>query len=270
MKYIYNSPESQADKRYEYAWTILKTALERTQKKYGQYRMEPAAVMTEQRQFYELKNSTGKLTVMYLDSTPEHERDLIPIHIPVDKNLMGYRIFLIRKEDQPKFYSVKTVEDLKKFKFGQGTDWADVPKLRSNLFNVVTGSSYEGLFEMLINKRFDIFSRGANEIIDEYDRHKAQLPDLYIEESLILFYPAPMYFWFSKTENGNRLAERVREGMMNMVVDGTFDRLFMKYHGSSIAKLHLKDRKIFRIKNPFLAPETPTRDKRLWFDPQAH
>src|SRR5689334_6181002 len=98
MRYIHHPPESPLDKRYEYHWEILRTALERTREKYGPYVMETSAEMTEKRQAFEMRNATGKLTVMYLSTLPEFERDLIPVRIPVDKNLGGYCVFLIRKE----------------------------------------------------------------------------------------------------------------------------------------------------------------------------
>jgi ABC-type amino acid transport substrate-binding protein len=226
--------------------------------------------MTEKRQAFELKNATGKLSVMYLGTVPDFEKNLIPIRIPVDKNLGGYCIFLIRRENEVKFHSVKTVEDLRKFTFGLGLGWIDVDILRSNNFRVVTGSNYDGLFEMLINRRFDIFLRAAVEIIDEFEVRKDRMPDLKIEDSLILYYPLPMYFWFSRTEEGKRLAARAEEGMRMMINDGTYDRIFMDYQKYKIDRLGLKHRKIFKIQNPFLVPETPFNDKRLWFDPSKN
>jgi hypothetical protein len=69
-----------------------------------------------------------------------------------------------------------------------------------------------------------------------------------------------MYFWFARNE----------EGMRKMMADGTYDKIFDKYQRSKIEKLHLKDRKIFRIENQLLGPETPFDDKKLWFDPKAY
>jgi ABC-type amino acid transport substrate-binding protein len=270
MTYIYNGPESSHDVRYLYEWEILRTALEKTRDKYGPYRMMPSVTMSERRQVFELKNATGKLTVIYLDTTQEHERELLPIRIPVDKNLVGFRIFLIRKEDQSKFYAIKSLADLKKFTVGLGSNWSDVGIYRANGFKVITGSSYDGLFDMLINKRFDIFSRGANEVIDEYAERKNQMPDLHIEETMMLCCPMPMYFWFSKTAEGRRLAARAEEGMRMMIKDGTYDGIFKRYYGRTIKRLNLKERRIFRINNPFLVPETPLSEERLWFDPQTY
>jgi ABC-type amino acid transport substrate-binding protein len=204
---------------------------------------------------------------MYLGTTPELEKALVPVRIPVDKNLGGYMVFLIRKEDAGRFAAVKTVEDLKKFKIGQGLGWLDVDILRANGFNVVTGSNYDGLFDMLANGRFDAFSRAAVEILDEYRERHEKIPDLAIEQTFILYYPLPMYFWFSKNDDGERLAARAREGMMGMIEDGTYDRIFLKYQKWKIDALHLRERKIFRISNPLLGPETPFSDKRLWYDP---
>jgi ABC-type amino acid transport substrate-binding protein len=270
MTYIYHAPESSLDVRYLYHWEILRTALERTTPKWGAYRMVKSGFMTEQRQAFELKNATGKLTVMYLSTTPDFEKTLIPIRIPVDKNLGGYCVFLIRNDEQQRFASVRSIDDLRRFSYGLGLGWIDVGILKASGFNVVTGSSYDGLFEMLVNKRFDIFLRAATEVLDEYEQRKKALPVLHIEDNILFYYPLPMYFWFSKTAEGRRLAARAEEGMRMMIADGTYDRIFDKYQRHKIEQLRLKERKIFRIGNPFLGPETPFSDKRLWFDPQTY
>jgi ABC-type amino acid transport substrate-binding protein len=270
MEYIYHPPESANDVRYIYHWEILRTALERTKDKWGPYRMVASEFMTERRQAFELKNATGKLTVMYLSTTPDFERTLVPIRIPVDKNLGGYCVFLIRKEEKERFANIQSLDDLRKFRYGLGLGWIDVDILKASNFNVVTGSSYEGLFEMLVQKRFDIFLRAAVEVLDEYDQRKARLPDLYIEDTILFYYPLPMYFWFPKTAEGRRLAARAEEGMRMMIADGTYDRIFDMCQRYKIEGLHLKERKLFTIANPNVGPETPFGDKRLWFDPRMY
>lgn len=266
MTYIYNAPESDLDNRYQYQWAVLQSALDITTKEYGDYKMIAAKTMTERRQVREMISASGSITVMFLDSNPEFEGKLIPVRIPVDKSLVGYRVLLIRKEDKNKFEKVQTLDQLRAFSYGQGQDWIDVKILRANQFKVVTGSNYEGLFVMLSHGRFDVFPRGANEILGEYEAHKEKLPNLYIEKNIILYYPLPMYFWFSKTTQGKKLAERTEEGMWTMIQKGTLDKLFNRYHAESIKKLELNKRKVFRIDNPLLVPETPLDDKKLWFD----
>jgi hypothetical protein len=270
MTYIHHAPESEMDQRYVYHWEILKTALEKTREKYGPYEMKASEFMTEKRQATELKAASGKLTVMYLSTTPDFEANLIPVRIPVDRNLGGYCIFLIRKEDREKFKAVRNLDDLRKFTYGLGLGWVDVDILKSNGFKVVTASNYDGLFEMLVNRRFDIALRAAVEVIGEYEARKDRMPELHIEESLIFYYPLPMYFWFPKTAEGRRLAARAEEGMRTMIEDGTYDKIFDKYQREKVERLKLKDRTIFKINNPNVGPETPFGDKRLWFDPATY
>lgn len=270
MVYVYNAPESAIDVRYNYHWEILRTALEKTKFKYGEFRMIKSQVMSESRQTFEMINATGALSVMYLGTTPKLERNLIGIHIPVDKNLGAYSIFLVRQERKDDFRNITTLDELRKFTFGLGLGWIDVGILQSNGIKVVTGSSYDGLFEMLVNKRFDIFLRASTEIFSEVEERKTTLPDLCIEDNICLYYPQPMYFWFQNTSDGKRLAKRAEEGMRLMIKDGTYDRIFDKYQQAKIEKLHLSTRRILTIRNPFLVPETPFENKRLWFDPKTY
>jgi hypothetical protein len=270
MTYVYHAPESELDVRYLYHWEILRTALERTKDRWGPYRMVPSERMSERRQAFELESASGKLTVMYLSTIPEFEVRLIPVRIPVDKNLGGYCVLLIRKEDRHRFESVRTVEDLRRFKIGLGYGWIDVDILRASGFDVVTGTSYDGLFEMLVQRRFDVFLRAATEVLDELEQRKASLPDLFIEERIVFYYPLPMYFWFPKTPEGKRLAARAEEGMRAMIADGTYDAIFDKHQRRKIEQLRLKRRRLIGIPNPFLGPETPFSDEKLWFDPATY
>jgi ABC-type amino acid transport substrate-binding protein len=270
MRYVYNGPESTRDVRYLYHWEILRTALEKTRPKWGDFLMVPSQFMTEQRQQLELKNEPGKLNVMYLGTTADFERNLVGIHVPVDKNLGGYCVFLIRDGEQARFANVRSLDDLRKFTYGLGLGWVDVGILRANHFHVVTGSSYDGLFEMLANKRFDIFLRAATEVLDEFRQQKGREKHLAIEKTILFYYPLPMYFWFPKTEEGRRLAARAEEGMRMMIADGTYDRIFDRYQRRKIEALHLKERKLFEIANPNVGPETPFADKKLWFDPKTY
>ena len=82
-------------------------------------------------------------------------------------------------------------------RIGLGSQWSTTKILRAAGFNVVAGSSYDGLFWMLDHDRFDVFPRGVNEIFQEIEARRDSLPNLMIEPSLALYVPTPYYFFVS-------------------------------------------------------------------------
>ena len=258
------APESNDDTRFDYATELLRKALEKTEKSDGAFMMKPAGKMNVGRAFGFLEE--GRIVnVGWSSPTIEREKKFIPILIPINKGLLGYRVFLIRQQDREKFSNIKTVEQLKKLKVGQGHVWNDVKVFKANDFKVVTGPEYEGLFDMLSAERFDYFSRGINEAPKEYDERKTRLPNLFIEESILLYYPWPKYFFTSKKTP--ELASRIERGLRMMITDGSFDKHFMAYHQKDIERVKLKDRKLFKIDNPLLPLSAPINNHELWFDP---
>lgn len=267
MTYIYNGPESKNDNRYRYHWSVLKAALDATSKKWGAYTLKPSQFMNESRQVIEMHAARGLINTMVLDTTAELEQRLLPVRIPVDKGLLGYRVFLIREADQGKFSKVQTLDDLRRFSIGQGADWSDKSIFRAAGFTVVTGNAYEGLFGMLEAGRFDAFGRGVTEVLPELAEFSAKAPSMVIESDLLLYYPMPVYFWFPKTEDGQRRAKRVEEGMHIILAQGVLDKLFMAEYADTLKRLNLKHRRLFKIDNPLLPNGNPFANKAWLFDP---
>lgn len=268
MVFVYPRSLSSVDSQYMYDYDLLRLALEKTRNEYGPYELRSSEVgMSQARAAEEISAGSGKATIFARSTTPEHETRMLPIRIPLDKGLISYRIFLIREEDQWRFSSVRTLDDLRKLSVGSYTTWADTKILRDNGFNVVTGESYEGLFKMLVANRFDFFSRSVDEAYREYEERKEQLPTMKVEDALLLHFPTTRYFFVQRSANGEKLAKRVEQGLNLMIKDGSFDVLFRKYKEPLIERAHLKTRRLFRIPNPHLSPETPLARKELWYDP---
>jgi ABC-type amino acid transport substrate-binding protein len=258
-------PESDTDSRNQYFLDMLYLALEKTEDTEGAFKLE-----TAERQMYQGRAiaSLAKdriVNVIWTMTSKDREQKLLPIRIPLLKGLLGHRIFIIKKEDRAKFAAVKTLDDLKKFRVGQGHDWPDTEILRANGFNVVSAANYDGLFEMLKRGRFDFFSRGANEPWAEIRAH----PDMgfAVEETLMLQYTAPIYFFVNKENEA--LAERLEKGLRLALQDGSFDDLFYNHPiTEEMFKLgKLEQRRIFPLKNPLLPPETPVEQQELWYTP---
>lgn len=261
----YRSPESKSDKRFEYTYELLKTALEKTKNKYGTYKLVPSPRINFRRTRNPKYAATLTNFIFELSVSKENEKDFLPIRIPLMKGVIGYRLFLIHKDSTQKFSRVKNLSNLKNLKAGQGIAWLDYKIFKKYGFNITHGSDYEALFLMLYYKRFDYFPRGVNEIFIEYNNRRKKFPGLKIEKDLCLYYPLPRYFYTIK--DNKKLAKRVSSGLKIMINDNTFDKIFNKHYRESLKKANLKNRKIFRIKNPFLPASVPFNTKIYWYSP---
>ncbi|WP_291329804.1 hypothetical protein [Desulfovibrio sp. UCD-KL4C] len=253
------------DSRHTYENEVLITALEKTRENYGDFEIV-TTISNAQRERLFLELLKGENLNIYVAPTQKKwEEKSIPIRIPVLKGILGYRLFLIRKQNEKEFSTISTVEELKKLKAGLNRHWSTTKAMEALGFNVVRGGEYKGLFKMLMYDRFDYFPRGVSEIFAEYDSRKDLLPDLAIEPHLALYLPQPTYFFVSP--KFPKLAERIKDGLERMIKDGSFDKLFWEYNASNLNRADLKNRLVLFADNPFLSPETPFKEKQLWFNP---
>jgi hypothetical protein len=270
QSFVYPRSESATDSQYLYDYELLRLALERTRESHGAFELRSSTVpMNQARAADEIVNGSGAVTIFARSTSLEHEERMQPIRVPIDKGLISYRVFLIRSDLRPRLDAVASLDDLRKFSVGSFVTWADTRILRDGGFEVVTGDSYEGLFRMLVAKRFDLYSRSVDEAYREYDERKALLPDMAVDDKLLLHFPTTRYFFVQRSAAGQQLAARVEAGLEQMIRDGSFDAHFHKHKGPLIERANLKSRRVFRIGNPFLSPQTPLNRRELWFDPLA-
>lgn len=264
----YPRPLSKNDTRFDYHLSLLREALERTTPEYGPFEMKTAGIkMNQLRQIDLLQTGHPLLDVIIKPTSIERERILMPVRIPLEKGLLGWRIMLIRRADQDALARTQGLDDLKQYTIGQGLGWGDVKILRHNGLTVLEGNAYEGLFKMLLSNRFDLFPRGMGEAFDEWDTRHEALPGLHVEETILLHYPFARYFWTARTARGMRLNQRITKGLESMIQDGFFDALFNAHYGEIIRRGRLRNRTLINLQNPDLPPATPLGRKELWFDP---
>ncbi len=264
LQVIYPERESKNDTRNDDLVEILKTALEKTIPTDGSYTMRPSIQMNEGRYRQELKSGI-LINIIWSVATQEAEADFLSVKIPLRKGILGYRVFLIRKQDKDRFAAVRTLDDLKKFSVGQGHTWNDLAVFKANGITTVTGNDYERLFEMLMIGRFDYFSRGINEAPAELADRKDEYPDMMLEENILLYYPWPKFFYVNKHDK--TIADRVERGLKIMIKDGSFDDLFNKFNQKYIDAVNLKSRRLIKLDNPMLPASVPVDKKELWYDP---
>ena len=264
MRYVYPPPESGSDVRLNYYWELLQAALDETTQKWGAYVLEPSPKVMNAGRAELMLTAATDISVMARTTSITREKTLRPIRIPLDKGLTGYRLFLIKAGTQPRANTVRTLGQLQALSMGQGATWVDTEILRTNGFNVVTAPAYELLLPMLDSGRFDLFSRGVNEISHELASGRQTFPGLAIERQLLLYYPLPRYFFFPPTAEGERLAQRAEEGLRLLIRNGKFERRYQVFKKSILNDLNLRGRRVFRINNPQLSAETPHADRALW------
>jgi hypothetical protein len=262
-------PEAPGDTRYDHYWRLLAQALAITEPDFGPYALSEATLpMTELRALDELETGKGSITVLVHGNVADYERRLLPIRFPLDKGLLGYRVFLIRGEMQSKLDLVAGLDDLRRYSIGQGREWGDVTILREAGLTVVEGTSYEGLFPMLAAGRFQLFSRSVVEVGEELARERPGHPEFAIERHLMLYYPLTRYFYVTRSPAGDALARRISEGLERMLKNGRFDRMFEDFKNPFERQIGLRDRLLIRIANHLQTPETPLNRPELWYDPK--
>lgn len=265
---VYPLTGGNVDSRYDYDWAVLRTALQKTEARHGSFELKQSdIVMSPQRVTQELSMPAGRINILVRATDPALERQFIPVRLPVDRGLLGYRVFLVREADLPRFAQVRTLEQLRQLRAGQGKGWADVAILEAAGIETVEGSTYDGLFAMLDAGRFDFFSRSADEARRELAERHARHPQLAIEPTLLLHYPLPRYFFLRRDDEGRHLAKRIEEGMEIMIRDGSLAALFQRYKRDIIEQSGLKRRRVLTIRNPALSPQTPLSRSELWYDP---
>lgn len=206
----------------------------------------------------------GKVDLFWAGASPHLESKLLTIRIPLFKGLLGHRIFIIKKEHQPRFDNITTLQQLKQLVAGQGTLWGDTKVLQDAGLPVVTTLKYPNLFYMLEGERFDYFPRAVHEPWGEV-ASRADL-NIAVEKNILLIYPFAMYLYVN--QNNQALHDKLVRGFEMAIADGSFDELFFNNQmiKNALQKTNLKKRTVIRINNPNMHPDTPVDRPELWLD----
>jgi hypothetical protein len=249
LEVAYPGTRTPADKRVDYYVKLLDLALRKSGIQYSLHPNETP--MVSPRVIQKLETNDG-IDVTWGPTTHELEQRLTPIRIPLDKGILGWRLFLIKARDRQLFEDVHSLAQMKQYAAGLQRYWSDTEILRANSLKVVDTTHYESLFDMLAADRFQYFPRGVAEIWSEQEAH-ANL-GLEIEQHLALHYPTYTFFFVGKSNAA--LAHAIEQGLRIAIKDGSFDRLFEQYNGESIRRAHLNTRTVFELNNPLLPEET--------------
>lgn len=259
------APISAADTPQLYTHALTKLALEKTRAQYGDFRIQAIPVATRSRSLANLSNNVFSNTLIettYDEKLTEAGR-LTFINFPIDGGIVGYRVCFVNPAIKDEVKKISSLEQLQKYRFGQGAGWSDSIILRHNGFKVSEFSSYEGLFKMVAAGRIDFFCRGANEIISE-QRMFSKIKNLMVDDNFLLAYSLPRFFYLNSANT--LLNERMNAGLTMAYEDGSFARLWREYYKPDIDALKLHQRILFHLENPLLK-NIPADYQRYVIDP---
>ncbi|WP_331353463.1 hypothetical protein [Cellvibrio sp. UBA7671] len=204
-----------------YFYRVLELALNKTDAQWGAVQIKQLPYRPEDKRLRSALMQAS-VDVLWSPTSADFERQMLPVRISLLKELNNYRLLLIRKNEQPAFSAVRSIDDLRKLRGGMGAQWTDASIMEYNRLPLVKAVGYGKLFKMLAAKRFDYFSRGVYQIQSEVNFYPEL--ELQIEQELMLSYPNEVYFFVNK--NNIDLAKRLETGLKIAQRDGSFDQLF--------------------------------------------
>jgi hypothetical protein len=246
----YSAAAKPTDNRSDYYITLLETAL---RKSGVRYELRANHVSMPLKRAMQHVGANGGIDVFWGPTTREKEENYLPVRIPIDKGILGWRLFFVRARDRQLFADVHSLAQLQLYSAGLQRDWSDIAIFRANGLKVVGADAYETMFAMLAEERFQYFPRGIVEIWNESKTY-ANL-NLEIEQGLALHYPVYSYYFVKKSNVS--LARSIEDGLRAAMADGSFDRLFEKFNGESIKRARLGTRTVLELSNPLLPDTVP-------------
>ncbi|WP_094778606.1 hypothetical protein [Paraburkholderia ribeironis] len=258
---VYPRIRPSRDAHAAFALAVLDLALKTANASYtlrsADIEMERARALTE------LSAPNGMINLHWTSMEAQAERGRNVVRIPIHRGLIGYRVFVIRKERQADFDRVEHFSDLKAFMCGQGLGWIDTKILKAAGLNVQT-STYDTMFEMTEGGRVDYFPRGVVEAFTELDGRHQQEPDLVVENRLLLKYRSDFIFYVAAGEEA--LAQTIENGLVAAYRNGAYMRLFNShpYIQDALARAKIASRLTFSLDNPFLSEADRSIPDEYW------
>jgi len=254
----YRPAADTGDYRFDYEYSVLKLALARTEEKYGPYELVKGVGMNLPRTFHTARKDLLK-NFFFKDSYSwEYNDGLIYVPVPVDLGIVGYRVCFTSEPLVAKIAAMSSLDELRTLTVGQGILWADTEILRHNHFKLFEVQEYKNLFPMVAAGRFELFCRGANEVMKEWQEYK-HVKGLAIDQSFTLAYDLPRFFWTNK--NNVAAAQRITEGLHAAYTDGSLLELWKQFNLESVEFVQLDRRKVFWLENPQLKGITTDYEK---------
>lgn len=186
----------------------------------------------------------GELSFFWSLENAQLNEKYIAIKVGLTDGLIGKRVLLIKKGEQPIYDQVKNLQDFKQLDLvaGMGKGWFDVEIWKKNGLKYKESSgNWRSIFKMIPHGRdYNYISRGVNEIQVEAKEYT----NLEIEKNLLFNYDHDCYFYLSKVghHSGVQYKKIIEQAMINAQKSGLIQRLIEKHWPDALSTVNADER----------------------------
>jgi hypothetical protein len=247
-----------------YPYRMIKAALEATGRPHV-LRLTDGE-LPSMRAFREL--GRGFFNVMDTGAAPRMAEEARILPFPLDLGLSGYRLMLARRDRLPELRAIRTLDDLRRLRFGQGPDWVDGYILRAAGLKVVE-AEFLALFRMLEAGRFDVFPLGADEADLLLSRFGEQAPSVVVLQDWCVHYRFARVLAVRPSESA--VYDALQDGLGRLYGDGRALAILSRDPrlGPLLDGRRRLPGRIFELPNPQWAAPYQAIPEHLFFKPPA-
>ncbi len=235
-----------------YRKAVIELAMRASGKSYTLTGCQITEASTSDRRFVQLIQAGQYCNLMATSAGGELTRGLETIPFPIYLGGGGIRVLLAHRKSLEAATTIRSLNDLRRFRIGSGSGWVDTSIMQANGLTVVQ-SSYMNLFEMLKAQRFDFYNRSVFEAVGELENYDPQ-HQLAIVPDLILYYPSDLFFY--TTPGRDDIRDALLDGLRKIQRNGALAELIQNHRSTRNARVALKSGKarVLALTNERLTP----------------
>lgn len=232
-----------------------------------------APYATESRNLHEMM--AGRTHINMLPATP-HRLDLAAagklrmIPVPLERGLLGWRTPFILQDQQDRFATIRTLEDLRTLTVGQGSNWLDVEIYRTaGIATRELQAWRHGEFVAQMRTGvIDLFPMGLEESLSYFLPYFRTLhPQLALGNTLLLRYPWYRFIWVSPHPDADELYLALQKGFDIICNNGEFEAIWNQTRQAPPTATW-QEGTVIDLENPFYGPDfVPQRYQHLLLNP---
>ncbi len=215
-----------------------------------QYQLVPSIALEQGDAFDYL--TQGNIDIFISAADKNRESSSLPIFVPTDRGLLGFRLCFTQKSN-PIFEQIRSVDAMIKldFSFGVGSDWPDLGIYQQNAIKTVSDKINSNLTAMIIDEKFDCYSRSVYEIDEEL--HLYEGTDIIVDENLLFIYPNAEFIYINPHKS--EVHAILLQGIDAMLKDDTYFTYFDDNYADVLRNHGIYDRKLIFLENNQLSEQ---------------